>query len=280
MKIHILIIGLVILSACSKEPNITNENQNSYINEVSENIIATEPSVYSNYFNNEGPMVGYSSMQEHSLADNSLNSVNTESNSSLKSGKTSFSVFANGIDIVTSQSSLKSSQLNANNNLFENWYGKNVEFIIKKDGLLKSGSLSEQDTINMYIPNLVHITSPEIKVEKELFPFCYYDNFKLAWNPDVDNKNGLVVIVEWNGTVLSEDGDSKEYIRNIDVIPNDNGEVILNSQLFNNIPDRALTYVTLLRGNISLVESGGITYSLFGESHAVLPIILIRDIDK
>ena len=48
----------------------------------------------------------------------------------------------------------------------------------------------------MYIPNLVHITSPEIKVEKELFPFCYYDNFKLAWNPDVDNKNGLVVIVD------------------------------------------------------------------------------------
>lgn len=286
MKIYLLIIGVVILASCAKkndeanDPSKANSPSETYNNKVSENMLATEPSVYSNYFSNDSPLVGFSALKKNSLADDVLIPVYSENDALLKSGKVRFSMVANGVDIIAEQNGLKSSPITKGSSLFENWYGKNVSFVFKKEGLLKSGSLVEQDTIEMYIPKLVQITSPEIKTEEELYPFCYYDNFKLNWPPDYNNKNGMVVIVEWNGTVLSEEGDSKEYVRNIDVITEDNGEAILNNKLFDNIPDRALAYVTLLRGNITLAEIDGMTYRLFGESHAVLPMVLIRNLEK
>lgn len=280
MKIFFLIIGIVILSSCSNETEIVKESSTSYANTIKENVLATAPSVYSNYFTDNSELVGFSASKEHSLAENVLTPVFPDNDTLLKSGKVCFMVTANGVDINNAKNSLKSAQITDGNSLFANLYGKNVVFAFKKEGELKSGSLVEKDTVTMYIPDLVQITSPKIATQAELYPMCYFDGFKLGWIADNSNKNGLVVIVEWNGTVLTEADDSKEYVRNIDVIADDNGEAILNSKLFDNIPDRALTYITLLRGNIAIANIDGETFRVFGESHAVLPMILIRNLKE
>lgn len=271
---------MVLVVSC----NIDSENDSpqgiavEHVNKSSEKIITTTPSIYGKYLEEDGPLIGYSTMKENALAENVLTPVLPENQQSLKSSNINLSISANGVDISMSRDALKSSSTDSD--LESNWYGQNVTFVLKKTGNLKSGNNSETDTVEMYIPNLVEIISPLIETEAELYPYCYFDKFELKWNPDIDNSNGLVVMVEWLGTTLTEGGDEKNYIRNIDVIETDNGKAILNNSLFDNIPDKAVTYITLLRGNIETPTIDNTTYRLFGESHAILPFILIRNIEE
>ncbi len=165
-------------------------------------------------------------------------------------------------------------------------YGQNVSFTISRKIKSISGiqRVSSNDTtLTMYVPNLVEITSPKIENSADLFPYCYYKDFELKWNADNKNENGLVVIVEWTGMNIKGEKTAK-YIRNIDIIPTDNGSTVLNDKLFDNIPENAITYITLLRGNINIVEDylanlgQGESYRIVAESHAVLPLILIRNL--
>ncbi len=241
--------------ACDKEGEQPQNQPEVIENKSSETILTSEPSIYGKYLKNpDKPMIGYSTMKENSLANNILSPVFSTKEEVLKNGNNSFSISANGHDIGLASDMLKKSTNQDNKDLTQSWYGQDVQFIIRKEGALKSGSNIASDTIQMYIPELVQITSPKIESEEELYPYCYYKNFKLAWNADPENQNGLVVIVEWLGTTVSEDGDFNQFVRNIDVIKEDNGETTLNDKLFDNIPDRALAYVTLLRGNIELPE--------------------------
>jgi len=164
-----------------------------------------------------------------------------------------------------------------NTNLYD-LYGKNVIFTLRKEGALKSGGTEQEETVEMYIPELVEILSPQIQEQKDLFPFCYYEDFTIRWNADTKNEHGLVVLVEWLGTMMSDEKDYDEYVRNIDVINEDDGEATLNNQLFDKIPDRALCYITLLRGNIEMVDIDQVSYRVLGESHAILPAILVREL--
>jgi hypothetical protein len=129
----------------------------------------------------------------------------------------------------------------------------------------------------MYVPELVEITMPTIETEADLFPYCYYKDFVIGWIADNKNRDGLVVLAEWLGTKIGEEKEDV-YIRNIDIITEDLGEAVLNDKLFDNIPDNALTYITLLRGNIELLDIEDQSYRIFGESHVVLPMILVRDL--
>jgi hypothetical protein len=54
---------------------------------------------------------------------------------------------------------------------------------------------------------------------------------------------------------------------------------VLNYKLFDDIPDNALCYITLVRGNLENIElEDDKTYLAAGESHAVLPFVLIRSL--
>jgi hypothetical protein len=279
MKNCIYIILFLFIISCDNESENNTIQRIAPVNEnkTSEQILTTTPSVYGNYLEEDGPLIGYSTMKENALAENVLSPVFSEDQNKLKSSNIDFTVSANGIEINMAREALKSSS--ENNSFTSNWYGQDVKFVLQKRGALKSGSNSETDTIEMYIPNLVKITSPLIETEEELYPYCYFDDFELGWNADPENKNGLVVMAEWLGTTITEDGDANEYVRNIDVIEKDDGKTTLNNKIFDNIPDKALTYITLLRGNVELPTIDSTTYRLFGESHEVLPIILIRDIE-
>lgn len=277
MKYLLYIFIIVILISCDDNEVSQNETKvETFDNKVFERIITTTPSKYSNYFFSDAEMVGYSTLKEHSLAERVLVPVVNEKSGDLKSAGSGVTFLANGLELKNSKN-LKSGKVIDVDNYYKNWYGTDVTFVLKSGQQLKSGG-GEVTGISMYIPDLVEITAPAIETEEELYPYCFYDNFRLAWNADEKNENGLVVMVEWLGTTLSQSDDSNQYVRNIDVIEVDNGEAILDNRLFENIPDKALAYITLLRGNIEIAEIEGAAYRLFGESHAVLPFILIRNI--
>ena len=48
--------------------------------------------------------------------------------------------------------------------------------------------------------------------------------------------------------------------------------------VFDGIPDTALCYISLLRGNVENIPIGDYSYKVMGESYAVLPFVLVRHI--
>ena len=61
---------------------------------------------------------------------------------------------------------------------------------------------------------------------------------------------------------------------------NDNGRAVLSNKLWNGIPNAAVVHLTLLRGNVEIVEIDEEIVKVYGETHAELPIILIKDMDS
>ena len=134
--------------------------------------------------------------------------------------------------------------------------------------------------VNMYIPEQISITSPPVETKVDQFPMCYFKNFVLRWNKDLKNKNGLVVSVVWTGVMYAGEQRIGITVRNIDFNEEDDGEFILDEKIFEGIPDVAIAYITILRGNINIVILDDGTTKVFGDSHAILPFILIKDFDK
>jgi hypothetical protein len=296
----ILILFVIVLAFVSCKEDLTKQSDANSLqevtNNVTENILYSSPTVYSNIiFHSDAPMVGYSTVKQNPLAKAEMQVVNEACSSmsdstkvlSKVSSKISFSV--NGLNLTKLQTSTPDGVQRVKI-AAPVLYGQKINFTISKTtlsnnvkGIQRSAPVNTDTTVTMYVPNLVEITSPKIESNQDLFPYCYYHNFILSWNKDDQNSNGLVVVVEWTG-VLLDGNKTAQYVRNIDVIPNDSGSTMLNDKLFDNIPENAIAYITLLRGNVSLIEnyldSQGTTEScrVVAESHAVLPIVLVRTV--
>lgn len=289
------IILSVVMIGCKDDTVKVSEQAQDIENVVTENFLFSGENNYSKILRTDAPMIGYSTIKENSLASNELriiDDVNDISNSEFNLQKSpsasSFTLLVNGINLSEMDNQIVDGmqKAKASQNLL---YGQNVSFTISRrfksmssvNGLQR---VSSQDTtLTMYVPNLVEVTSPKIEKTSDLFPYCYYKDFELKWNADSKNDNGLVVIVEWTGMNIKGEKTAK-YIRNIDIISNDNGSAVLNEKLFDNIPENAIAYITLLRGSISMVEDylanegQGQSYRVVAESHAVLPLILVRNL--
>lgn len=118
-----------------------------------------------------------------------------------------------------------------------------------------SSEISQEYTYQIPIPEPINLYSPEIDY-CNLFPLCYYENFILRWNADMNNNAGVVIISEWNGCML-ECSPQDISIANVDLVA-DNGETVLNTDLFQGIPDKALVNLYLIRGNLTTITNDGI----------------------
>lgn len=85
-------------------------------------------------------------------------------------------------------------------------------------------------------------------------PLCYYEDMEVEWNPDPENRTGVVVIAEWNG--ISMDGSSTGETIAHSVEVDDTGCTTLPNEIFEGMPDEALVNLWLVRANIEIVESG------------------------
>lgn len=88
---------------------------------------------------------------------------------------------------------------------------------------------------------------------------CYYDEMEIAWNPDINNSNGVMIIAEWNGVTMNGTSSETETIIGIDFVE-DNGVTTLDNAIFEGMPDEALVNLWLIRANVVTVEEIGAGY--------------------
>jgi len=213
------------------------------------------------------------------------------------------SAFERGFDITKSADALPTRHIGFTVNganakeLSDNFVQPNNQFFGSKVGFSlfnekASGSNGAMRTpgsggvyIEMYVPDLLQITSPNIETPKDLLPYCYYKDFVLGWNADPQNENGLVVVVEWNGSDLYGN-EYREYVRIADIIQNDNGKAVLNNKLFDGIPHGAIVKIQLIRGNIEataiVIDEEYDTreeFTFVAASQAILHFILVRELE-
>ncbi len=261
-----LLIGLYLLSFACTKPNMDiSEQKNS--NATKQNTLYKGNTKYMLFFEKTDYYAGISSLQSSPLSEHKIHAKIPDDLSRLKNSNAAYSIYANGIEINTD---LKTNSCDLKAGL----YGKNVSFVFK-DKKLKSG---DTDSISLYIPELVNISSPPVVQPKDLLPLCYYDNFIIKWNEDAQNENGLLVNVEWSGEMYG-DKDQNSFVRNLDIIPEDDGEAVLNKELFKDIPDFAIIHIMLLRGNIDTTRINNDLFKVFGESHTNLSIVLVKDLE-
>lgn len=222
------------------------------------------PNIYHDYFANAENEVGISSLKGKPFLEESIVSY-MDSKLAAKSG---FVYKINGKQMSSSKGNFDLSGL----------YGTDVRFTIeKKEGAtFKDGSTSKN--VDMYIPHLVSITKPEILNESEQLPHCYSKDLVLEWNEDPKNEEGLIIAAEYIGISANPNKDKNEHIINTDFIENDNGKWVIEDDLWKGIPDTGIVHLVLLRGNVDLSEIDGELNKFFAESHAIVSIILIRDI--
>jgi hypothetical protein len=128
--------------------------------------------------------------------------------------------------------------------------------------------------VSMYIPHIIDINYPEASAT-ELMPLCPHDDLLVEWNKDDNNTNGVVIIVEWDGDMVGQDY-RYESVRTIDVVE-DTGEAILKTEMFEGIPDFARINITLLRGNIDIVELNDSPVKLYAASNSSITVVLAKE---
>ena len=158
------------------------------------------------------------------------------------------------------------------------FFGRKVVFGLSGQLETKSGAVQEDYAeVEMYVPQEIELLSPVPASAEESFPLCYYDGFELRWNADPQNENGVIVVVDWVGeTVIGRDVPNTS-VRHFCTLP-DTGSGVLDTEMFEGIPDTAICHLTLLRGNIEIAAIGTESCKVMAESHEFLTFILIREI--
>ena len=131
-------------------------------------------------------------------------------------------------------------------------------------------------TTELAAPEILEVTNPLYDAEDDLIPLCDYENFVVEWNQDSNNTNGVIVLVLWAGSMMFGDSYDNVLIRNVDCVP-DTGFAVLKEDLFDGIPDTALCFLLMLRGDIENVQIDDCVYQLSARTQVVLPFVLVRE---
>ena len=278
-KIIKLVVGISILvmffvSSCNDETTIDiDEKQELNIedttSEITFNLLDYTPNVYHKYFADVDNTIGFSSVKSDPFKEhfNSQRHFFAEN-----SGKIIFDI--NGEKISTKLGKGKISEANLND-----IYGKvNVFKIQPSSGkTFKNGDTEKE--VEMYVPKKLNITNPKVKEQEDIMPYCYYKDFLLEWNADSKNDEGLVVVVEYYGATAIPSTENVPSVVNTDIIEVDNGKFVLDDSIWEGIPNSAVVYLSLLRGNVILEEVDGEVVKFYAETHAELPLVLINDLN-
>jgi len=281
-KIFFIGIALVLLSCNAEMDKVENttiptgEGQ-EYIGTTS--FIFKGSSVYSKFFddNIDRETAFYSTkanVNERSLV--SIDKSNVDQSQTRSSTAEKFAILANGIDlstIGTLNDTRSGGSTSGTDGMLANLFGKEITFTVGYPAQTRSTS-SPEVGVNMYIPHIIDIIYP-VASRTELQPLCPYDDLLVEWNKDGQNDNGVVVMVEWDGDMVGQDF-RNEGVRTIDVVE-DTGRAILDTSMFDGIPDFAMINITLLRGNIDIVELENSAVKLYGVSNSSITVVLAKE---
>jgi len=278
LNFFMIAICLATITGCNEISNVTIDNSTTPAKKTYSKLLFTGETKYSMFIEDAGNKIGYFSTKQDALSKEEMSVLGmTESENA-----DNFALFKiNGVAAKEIKTIAAAENFDLRNQAL---FGKNVKFSIPCKNAGNNGVSKAPDKgVDMYVPEIVKITSPKIVKSSELLPYCYYKNFKLCWNADPQNENGLVVIVQWTGTDMF----GKKYntsVYSLDIITEDNGEYILKNAMFDNIPQGAIVKLVLLRGNIETFqqniaeEDAEETYQIVAASAEILPFIMVRDI--
>jgi hypothetical protein len=275
------IISILIVSCNVKDAGNVQEvdSQNIDVLTSQQEIIYHGESNYASFFDsNVNSEVAYGSSREHPLHLRDFNahavtidpSVSGKQLAKTKSVESAPTVLINGKTIeqlnswsnsLHTKSALSKSSGDLSSASLDEYYGVDVTF-----------SIQDRD-VKMYIPQVVEITYP--KSHESFYPICYFDKYKLTWDSDSRNTNGVVILIEWDGSTLDKET-TPDYIRRIDIVE-DTGETTIKKEMFDDIPHLAIVKVTILRGNINIVEVQDVAYKLYASSEASLSTIIAKE---
>ena len=267
----VYIIASFAVFACNKIDDSSNTEHSTSIQiESSTTILYSDSSVYAKFFDeNAEREIGYYSTKAN-VSDRDIFGFDRSLLPEEKSTRQISPFFANTIQL-SKLGNTENTQLNAMCDFnYDDLFGKRVRFTSGGD---QNKSASEND-VDMYVPYLIDINYP-VASATELQPLCPYNDLLVEWNTDVNNTNGVVVIVEWDGDMVGSDKRAMS-IRSIDVVA-DNGSAILNPELFKDIPDLAMINITLLRGNIDIVEIENTAVKIYAASNSSIAIVLAKE---
>ena len=163
-------------------------------------------------------------------------------------------------------------------------FGKTVTFKMRSSVAVQTRSeevITEEEfeeDFEMYIPERISLLAPAATNAEENNPLCYYGDFKIRWNADEQNANGVIVYVEWLGGMVLGDDIDNTCVTRVAVVP-DTGVATLDPHLFDGIPDTAVCHLAIARGAIEDVQGEEYSYKLIGETHHLISFILIREVE-
>ncbi|MDR2650831.1 MAG: hypothetical protein LBC68_00745 [Prevotellaceae bacterium] len=294
-KILTVVVLFAAFTACTNESDMIINNKDSKMKVIKDNfwnlqnsdiVIAESVGKYIDIYAPSDFYAGISAQKTDPLQDVFYTSYsgrnkNAEETQSDKTHSNPFSIFADGMKIKSVAENVVMMNKSEKEDL-SSLYGKNVKFSIQTANHTQSASSSDSDTtVNMYVPELIEIFSPSVLTKDDMYPLCYYENFILQWNADENNENGVVIVATWAGAMAFGQDHPNIFIRRTDIVP-DNGSAVLNSNLFDDIPDTGIVLLTVARGNVENVRlaNNDYVYQVTAETHATLPLILIRNIKK
>ena len=272
-SIVLALMALLTIVSCEKEIGKENLGEDLIQGQemertVTYNLLDYTPNVYHDYFSYSDHTIGFSAIK--------LDPLKTHFNSqrNLINDKADFEIKINKFEVAGKGGSSKMSKEE-----IDNIYGKelSIDIVLSNGKTFKNGETKKD--ISMYVPKKINISNPKVEDEGDVMPYCYYDGFLLEWNADPKNEEGLVVVAEYFGATAIPKDNIEPTIINTDIIDMDNGTVILDNDLWEGIPNTAVVYLSLLRGNVQLEEVDGKIVKFYAETHAELPIILIKDLD-
>lgn len=156
-------------------------------------------------------------------------------------------------------------------------FGEVVKFDLSGLGFATKGSSA--GNVEMYVPAPLQITFPQYDNGNHLPPLCYDQDFIVRWNADTQNKNGVMAIVKWDGTVLFGEDYPSSYVVHFKKFP-DTGSAKLDGAMFEGIPDTAYCSLFLLRGDMTDIDVDQIDYQLLAEAHDALDFALVKNVIK
>ena len=292
MKKYILpsVIAVVCLAGCSKENSVENEknaNQTQFIQEripktrVDEVSVNFAGSRYLDHYTPADFSAGISAVKENPLAEAVAYSFNKRYEtcsyaSDLPENAKPFRITVSNLDLSSTLPSTRASE----NPLIGLFGQENTFKITELPATRQTENCVTEDTsteVSLYIPRPIEITTPAVTSDEDFYPFCYSKDFVLRWNADTNNENGVIVVVEWFGATAGQGDYENTHIRRIDLVE-DTGEALLDSALFDGIPNTALVHLTLLRGDVKNIDLDDCTYKISGETHAYLSLVLVTKI--
>ncbi|MFN8295519.1 MAG: hypothetical protein U0T69_04950 [Chitinophagales bacterium] len=140
---------------------------------------------------------------------------------------------------------------NQDNNIVNLFNQKNISVNFGDIGA--SNRITE---IGLTNPTPIYFTYPSLSLQ-EVAPMTNNNSLMIKWNKDVENKNGVIIILSWHGETVSRtkifpDNDLK-VIKTID----DDGEELIDNSMLQYFPDDALLDIAIARGFIETTNING-----------------------